>query len=139
MSGPSMIIRHVTPSDAPAWLEMRSALWPGDDHAAEIRAFFEGRAAEPEAVLLAIGQNEPVAICELAVRTDVPGAENRRTGFVEGLYVVPAHRAGQVARELLRSAQDWARSKDCEAFGSDRDDRFVLDPKFVPVGDQGQA
>lgn len=125
-----MIIRHVTPADAPTWVRFRSALWPGDDHATEIKAFFEGRAKEPEAVLLAVRDDKPVAMCELSVRTDVPGAARKRTGFVEGLYVDPGYRAGRVARELLKASQDWARLKQCDAFGSDRDDRFILDPKF---------
>ncbi len=40
-------VRAVTPSDAPAWLRLRRALWPHhaeSEHAAEITEFLEGRA-----------------------------------------------------------------------------------------------
>ena len=130
----ALIIRPIRPSDRDVWLRMRADLWPGDDHASEIETFFAGRAVEPQAVLLALQQGKAAGVCELAVRTNVPGAEGLRTAFVEGLYVDPAYRNGLVARSLLKAAQGWARSKGCEAFGSDRDERFILDPKFNDEG-----
>jgi predicted GNAT superfamily acetyltransferase len=38
-----MIVRDVTPKDASAWVDLRRALWPGEEseHAAEVAAFSE--------------------------------------------------------------------------------------------------
>lgn len=126
-----MTIRHVTATDADAWARLREALWPGDPHAAEIAAFFAGTLPEPEAVLVA--EFEPdllVAIMELSVRRDLPGTSGASTGYVEGLYVEPSHRAAGVARRLLRAAQRWARERRCTFFASDRAERVIFDRTY---------
>ncbi len=126
-----MTIRHVTAADADAWARMREALWPGDAHAAEIAAFFAGTLPEPEAVLIA--EHEPgrlVALIELSVRRDLPSTHGAPTGYVEGLYVEPSHRAAGIARWLLRAAQHWARERHCAFFASDRDNRLIFDRTY---------
>lgn len=129
-----MTIRHVTAADAPAWERMREALWPSDPHAADIAAFFAGRASEPDAVFVAAPSpsDAPVAFVELSERRDVPGADGARTGYVEGLYVEPAHRVGGVTRGLLRIARHWAQERGCRFFASDRDDRVIFDRACRP-------
>lgn len=127
----SITIRPVTVADAPEWQRMREDLWPGDDHAAEILAYFEGRCEEPEAVLFALDEAaQAVGFVELSCRQDVPGLEGEPTGYIEGLYVQPQARASGLTRELLRASQQWARARGCRAFASDRDDRVVIYPKF---------
>lgn len=124
-------IRPVTEADAGHWQRMRDALWPGDDHAAEIRRYFAGQCVEPEAVMMAFDETgEPVGFVELSRRDDVPGLEGIRTGYIEGLYVEARGRRSGLVRELLRSARHWARSTGCHAFASDRDDRVVIDAKY---------
>src|SRR5438094_885272 len=67
-----MIVRVLTPRDAPAWLRMRRALWPHhaeSEHAAEITAFLDGRAREPLAVLVAAdGADQLIGFAELSIR-----------------------------------------------------------------------
>ena len=135
-----MTIRHVTTADADAWARLREALWPGDPHLADIAAFFAGTLREPEAVLIAEpGPGQPVAFVELSIRRDLPGIAARveafracaPTGYVEGLYVEPSHRAGgTTTRRLLRAAQTWARQRRCAFFASDRDDRVIFDRAY---------
>ncbi len=51
-----LTVRHVTPVDAADWLAMRAVLWPDGseaEHRADISGFFDGRAKEPLAVLIA--------------------------------------------------------------------------------------
>ncbi len=126
-----MTIRAVTPADSQIWELMREALWPGDPHSAEIAAFFDGTRVEPAAVLLAeLSPGEPVAIMELSIRRDLNETNGASTGYVEGLYVEPAHRASGIVHELLRAAQRWAQAQGCEFFASDRDDRVVIDRSY---------
>jgi aminoglycoside 6'-N-acetyltransferase I len=128
-----VIVRPITPSLAARWLAMRCQLWPDgtEEHSGEIAAFFEGSAIEPLAVLSAHdASGEMIGFAELSIRSDIPGLEEKRTGYVEGLYVTPAQRNQGVARRLLQSARDWAREQDCQAFASNRTDRIVVDSSF---------
>lgn len=127
-------IRPVIPSDAATWQSLRCNLWPdgAQDHGFEIARFFAGQLSEPLAVLLAIqGGNEVIGFVELSTRSDVPSLEGKRTGFIEGLYVVPEMRFTGAARALLRSAREWASSMKCVAFASDRFGRFIVDGHFA--------
>jgi hypothetical protein len=68
MNATTLVIRNIEPSDARQWLSMRRELWPGDDgsHASEIKAFFAGTLAEPQAVLIAQVGRTPVGFAELS-------------------------------------------------------------------------
>ena len=126
-------VRHITPDDASAWLAMRQELWPDGaaDHAPEVASFFAGRLREPTAVMVAENADGAfVGFVELSIRTDVPGLEGKRAGYVEGLYVPPELRYRGIARTLLQASRTWARQQECEGFASDRADRIVIDQSF---------
>lgn len=127
-----MVIREVRPSDDAAWESMRCDLWPdgAHEHAGEIASFLAGKLQEPSAVFLAEDEGSPVGVIELSIRDHVPGFAGKRTGYVEGLYVVPQRRGSGIARELLRVAKQWASDNHCDAFASDRADRLIIDRGF---------
>lgn len=126
-----MRIRGITPEDAGTWSELRGDLWPGEDHRPEVDAFFRGELSEPLEVRVAEDDSGTVVgFVELSIRSEVPGTSSARVGFIEGLYVVPAHRGKGVTRMLLASAREWAYERRCEAFASDRADRFIVDRGF---------
>lgn len=126
-----MLIRDITSNDSSAWLAMRRELWPdGDDHDVEIAAFFAGSLEEPEAVLVAEEDGLLIGVAELSLRRDVAGLEGKLTGYVEGMFVRPAFRGSGVGLRLLRASQEWARSRGCVAFASDRAGRVVVDWGF---------
>ena len=68
---------------------------------------------------------------ELSIRYDLLGLEGIRTGYVEGLYVVPEVRHTGLARRFLGAARNWAQDHGCRAFASDRADRVIVDRRFV--------
>jgi aminoglycoside 6'-N-acetyltransferase I len=128
-----MNIRAAREADAAAWEAMRCELWPdgAHEHGAEIAAFFAGQLEEPDAVFVAEDDTASlVAVEELAIRSDVPGAIGKRTAYVEGLYVVPEWRGRGVARQLLQVAKSWARENHCEAIASDRAERIIVVKNF---------
>ena len=86
---------------------MLEALWSDDPHADDIAAFLAGRSPELAAVLVAVprGIDTPTAFVELSLREDLPGTDGALTGYVEGLYVEPPHRASGLTRRLLRGAR----------------------------------
>jgi aminoglycoside 6'-N-acetyltransferase I len=128
-----ILIRPVARKDAASWEALRCAHWPDGaaDHGPEIASFFAGTLEEPLAVLVAeISSGEIVGFMELSIRTDLPGAEGRRTGYVEGLYIRPGFRGSGLVRRFLRAARNWAREKECAAFASDRAGRIIVDRSF---------
>jgi len=127
------LIRGVCAEDAEVWRELRTAHWPdgAGDHAREIAAFFVGTLAEPQAVFLAEAQGEGAAVMELSIRTDLPSLEGVKAGYVEGFYIVPKFRGQGLARQMLRTAQAWAREQGCSKFASDRAGRIIVSLHFV--------
>lgn len=128
MTHAAIEIRHVEPADAAQWLRLRAALWPEEDPdalAADVTRFFhpaaEGRAAEPEAVLVASAGRDPslIGFAELSRRPYAEGCDTSPVGFLEGWYVTPAYRRQGVGRALVAAAESWARSLGCSEFASD--------------------
>ena len=114
-------VRSVQPSDAGAWLELRTALWPGSKvkHADDIKRFFDGRAREPLAAVIAITTSgSAIGLVELSIRAYAEGCETDRVAFVEGWYVRPEARGQGVGRALIRSAEQWATRQGCTELGS---------------------
>jgi len=124
-SGPGRLtrVRPANPSDAPAWLELRHALWPersAAEHRAEIDRFFAGDAREPLAVLLAEdGTGCPVGFAELSIRAYAEGCSTDRVAYLEGWFVVPNARGQGVGRALIEAAEQWGRAQGCRELASD--------------------
>ena len=116
-------VRPVHPSDAHAWLEMRSDFWRDgseSEHAAEIEAFFSGTSTEPVAVLVAEnGDHGLEGFVELSIRPCAEGCRTSRVGYLEGLYVRLEARGRGVGRTLVEAAEEWARGQGCTEFASD--------------------
>jgi len=81
-------------------------------------------AQDEQAVFLAFDGDVAVGVAHSAIRhdyvegTDSGGADSR-VGFLEGIYVEPAHRKCGVARQLLALCEAWAKGKGCMEFASD--------------------
>jgi aminoglycoside 6'-N-acetyltransferase I len=116
-----MTIAECTSDDLDEWVALRVALWP--DYAAE--ELREGAAAMLGAgdmlVLIARAPEGAAAgFAEASIRRDyVNGCETSPVAFLEGIYVVPAHRKHQIARRLCDAVADWGRALGCSEFASD--------------------
>src|SRR5262245_65757826 len=106
-------VRPATPTDAPAWLRMRRALWPddgADSHAREVERFFAGQLRMPLEVLIATDPNgNAVGFAELSIRSYAEDCVTDRVAFLEGWYVEPDARRKGVGAALIRAAEVWAR------------------------------
>lgn len=116
-------VRLAQGSDAPTWLQLRRALWPGGserEHRQEIDRFFAGLAREPLAVLLAEdGAGAALGFVELSIRANAEGCHTDRVAYLEGWFVVPTARRHGVGRALIAAAEEWGRSQGCAEFASD--------------------
>ena len=115
------IVREVAADDAPAWVAMRTALWPEEsaDHADEVRRYFD-EVRRGIAFIAADSAGTPVGFAEATIRIDcVNGTETSPVGFLEGWYVAPAWRLRGIARALVARVEQWTREHGCAELASD--------------------
>ncbi len=117
-----MNIAPITPLLFDSWVKMRADLWP-EHSEADLRGGAGAMLAESSGkyfVLVASEGGKPVGFAEASLRRDhVNGCETAPVGFLEGIYVEPAHRKTGVARALVNAVEDWSRAQGCTEFASD--------------------
>lgn len=118
-----MKIAVAAPDDAPDWIAMRSALWPGGGdggtHADDINRLL-GDAGNTVNLIARDGTGQAVGFAEASLRRDyVNGCETKPVAFLEGIYVVPEARGRGVARALVAAVEVWARASGVSELGSD--------------------
>jgi GNAT superfamily N-acetyltransferase len=113
-------IRLVRETDRSEWLRMRRLLWPEcpeAEHAAEMDGYLR---APGGAVLVAERQGGGLGgFVETALRLTAEGCGAGPVGYVEGWFVDADLRRRGLGRELVRAAEQWARSKGCHEMASD--------------------
>jgi len=117
-----MKIAPISPLLFDAWVTMRCELWP-EQPEAELRAGAGAMLADSSGkyfVLIASDGGKPIGFAEVSLRRDyVNGCESSPVGFLEGIYVDPAHRKQGAARGLVKAAEEWSRDQGCAEFASD--------------------
>jgi aminoglycoside 6'-N-acetyltransferase I len=116
----SHTIRRATYEDKPEWLRMRHALWtdaPLDYLALDLDNLL---ADSDSAVFVA---SDPggrlVAFIETRLRAYAEGCETSPVGYIEAWYVDPHIRGQKLGRDLIHTAEGWAREKGCAEMASD--------------------
>lgn len=113
-------------SDQDEVARMMALLWTDatrEEHREELegplRAGISGTL--PVAILVAdIGAGRLIGFIEVGLRSHADGCDTARpVGFIEGWFVDEEFRNRGVGRELVRTAEDWARSQDCTEMASD--------------------
>jgi len=111
------MIVPVTKENENIWAELCVALWPHCkiDEMLELRG---GKEYKNE--FLYSRENEFIAFISLSIRNDyVEGTDSSPVGYVEGIYVKPAHQSKGIARELVEFAKSWSRENGCAELASD--------------------
>jgi aminoglycoside 6'-N-acetyltransferase I len=121
----SVRIRVGVPADLEVVAGHFFALWPDSpiaEHRTEADAILSGRPPGTMPLLLFVAEvdGRVVGFVEVGLRSHADGCDTAQpVGFVEGWYVEPEHRRQGVGRALIRSAEEWARSKGCHELASD--------------------
>ena len=119
-----MNVRLAAPSDAGAWLELRGLLWPGStsEHEREIAEYFT-QSSSPSVCLVAEKDEGEglLGFAEVRLRDCAEGCRTSPVGYLEGIFVAPAHRRGGLGAALARAAEAWAREQGCTEMASDRE------------------
>lgn len=113
-------IRNILLEDVEAWRRMRQELWPDEEHAAEVAAFFDGDRRNPAEVLLAVeADGGAVGFAEVSIRPYAEGCLTGRIAYLEGWYVEEGHRGRGIGGALVRAVEAWGRAQGCAELGSD--------------------
>ncbi|MEP7137869.1 MAG: aminoglycoside 6'-N-acetyltransferase [Chloroflexota bacterium] len=116
----SYTIRHATPEDKPEWLRMRQGLWseaPLDYLSLDLDKLL----ASPNAGIYVASdsQGQLIGFIEAGLRDYGEGCDTSPVGYIEAWYVDPHMRGQKLGRDLVHTAEQWAREKGCTEMGSD--------------------
>jgi aminoglycoside 6'-N-acetyltransferase I len=112
----------VPPTSAtdPAWLSLRSRLWPDGDNSEHLRYMADALTRGHFVRLAFAADGSAVGFVEASRRVDyVNGTSTSPVAFLEGLYVEPSARRKRVARALVAEVERWAAAKGCSELASD--------------------
>ena len=116
----SFTIRRATYEDKHEWLRMRHGLWPDAPMEYLALDLDERLADEETAVFMAFNENgQPVGFIEVGLRTFAEGCETSPVGYIEAWFVGELVRGQNLGRELVYTAEQWAREQGCSEMASD--------------------
>jgi aminoglycoside 6'-N-acetyltransferase I len=120
------LIRNAQPFDLEQLARLRAALWPEssvEEHAEELELVLGGKfpGVMPLVILVAeAGDGTLAGFLEAGLRSYADGCDaSHPVGYVEGWYVAEKWRRQGTGTELLRAAEDWARTQGCFEMASD--------------------
>jgi aminoglycoside 6'-N-acetyltransferase I len=129
-------IRQAQISDQHELARMRELLWPDsslEEHRREVDTILRTGKYGTLPMVILVSQNEDgplTGFLEVGLRSHADGCDTERpVGFVEGWFVHEAFRKQGIGKELMRSAETWARSQGCREMASDTwidDERSIL-------------
>ena len=113
-------IRRATAADKSEWLRMRQMLWyhlSSEYLQTDMDAILTDR---KKAVFVAErGDGSLVAFVETSLREYSEGCQTSPVGYIEAWFVDENIRGQKLGREIIVTAEDWAREKGCTEMGSD--------------------
>ncbi len=113
-------IRRATPEDKPEWIRMRQGLWP-DAPLEYLDYDLDDLLDDPDAAIFVASRADGglVAFIEASLRDHAEGCETSPVGYIEAWYVDSHVRGQKLGREMVHTAEVWARERGCTEMGSD--------------------
>jgi aminoglycoside 6'-N-acetyltransferase I len=119
-------VRLAQQTDRDELSRLRAALWPessAEEHARELELVLSGKfpGVMPLVIFVAEASDGTLAgFLEAGLRSYAEGCDaSHPVAYVEGWYVSEKWRKQGIGAELLRAAEDWARSQGCKEMASD--------------------
>ena len=116
----SYSIRRAVHEDKPEWVRMRQGLWP--EAPLEYLSFdLDELLANPDAAIFVASDSHGklIGFVEAGLRAYAEGCETSPVGYIEAWYVDPHVRGQKLGRDMLYTAEQWAREKGCTEMASD--------------------
>ena len=116
----SFAIRRATYEDKPEWLRMRQRLWP-EAPVEYLNYDLDDKLADPDYVIFVASEADGklVGFIEAGLREYGEGCETSPVGYIEAWYVDERLRGQKLGRELVHTAEQWAREKGMVEMASD--------------------
>lgn len=113
-------IRRATPNDKPEWLRMRQGLWP-EAPAEYLSLDLDRLLSNSHAAIFVASdsQGQLVGFLEVDLRDRAEGSDASPVGYIEAWYVDPHIRGQKLGRDLVHTAEQWAREQGCTEMASD--------------------
>ncbi len=116
----SYSIRRATPEDKPEWLRMRQGLWPEaplDYLGLDLDDLLND--SDAGIFVASDSQGQLIGFVEAGLRDYGEGCDTSPVGYIEAWYVDPHVRGQKLGRDLVYTAEQWAREKGCTEMASD--------------------
>ena len=107
--------------DLDEWFRLRKLLWDetsDEDHRVEMLGILEQPGSQ-FVVVADDGDGTLTGFLEASIRPFVEDCDSEHVGYLEGWYVSPENRRQGLGSELVRAAENWARSRGCTEMASD--------------------
>jgi len=116
----SYTIRRATSEDKPEWLRMRKGLWP-EAPLDYLSLDLDKLLTNPNAGIFVASdsQGQMIGFIEVGLRDYGEACETSPVGYIEAWYVDPHVRGQKLGRDLVHTAEQWAREKGCTEMASD--------------------
>ncbi len=113
-------IRLATSEDKPEWLRMRLLLWP-EVESADLLLEMERILQDPLTPVFVLERPEGGlgGFLEASTRKYAEGCVTAPVGYIEGWFIDEDLRGKGYGHQLVRAAEDWARSQGLKEMGSD--------------------
>jgi len=114
-------VRPLAEADISEWFRLRKLLWDelsDAEHKTEMMDIYEH--TDSQLVLVAETDGERlIGFLEASIRPFVEDCHSDQVGYLEGWFVEVDYRKNGIGRKLVRTAENWARSKNCTEMASD--------------------
>jgi aminoglycoside 6'-N-acetyltransferase I len=113
-------IRRATGEDKDTWAHMRQRLWPEaslDYLTLDLDEILSDR--DQAAFVASRADGSLVAFIEASLREHAEGCETSPVGYIEAWFVDENIRGQKLGREMILTAENWARERGCTEMGSD--------------------
>lgn len=114
------MIYKATREDATKVAGLAIQMWE-DNTVEDLAEEFAEMVESDETVIFILAEDEqPIGFAQCQLRHDyVEGTDSSPVGYLEGIFIEPAHRKQGHAKQLLTKCEEWAKEKGCSEFASD--------------------
>ncbi|MDU5978235.1 MAG: GNAT family N-acetyltransferase [Finegoldia magna] len=115
-----MKILEATQKDSHVLAKMATEIWENQNEDELEEEFKEILQSDEETCFIAFVKDMPVGFANVSLRFDyVEGTESSPVGYLEGIFVEENYRKQNIAKNLVKSCEDWAKKIGCTEFASD--------------------
>lgn len=114
-------VRKLEEDDIGGWFRLRQHLWDemsDEENRSEMSGIYENFDTQLVLVAETTGGNL-IGFLEASIRPFVEDCHSENVGYLEGWWIEPEYRRSGIGKQLVVTAEAWARNKGCMEMASD--------------------